>query len=426
MTPPAAALHAIELDAAAIGATLDDLAQIGSRFAGGESEARCRDYLLDRFNALGLTDVRLEELAYLGVAPGEASCVIDIGEPRSYECRPLQYTANGPVSGPAVYVGQATEEDLLAVERLGVDLRGAIVIAHTMFPFDLIDALGRRGVAGLVHVCETPEGIVGNFAGAIHPVPEGPPWTGRPTAHCGVTINDADGRRLLSTLSCAPGTTVTIGHDSTFAEATGANVVGVIPGSDSSAGEVVICAHYDSQYDAPGVYDNGSGLASMLDTARALRDSHPLRRIVIVATAAEEIGCWGATAYVRRHADELRSAVAMVNFDGLASAYPSVREIWSAHDGLADLALHTANELGWHPDNVHRRHSTFSDHAPFADAGVPSCLIWQPDHPYYHSRGDVRERVDSAILARTAGVSATLVARLARGDDPSLDGDRSP
>jgi aminopeptidase YwaD len=426
MIPPAAALDAIELDAAAIGATLDDLAQIGSRFAGSKSEARCREYLRDRFTALGLTDVRLEEVTYLEVAPGEASCVIDVGETRSYECRPLQYTANGPVNGPAVYIGQATEEDLLAVERLGIDLQGAIVIAHTMFPFDLIDALGRRGVAGLVHVCETPEGIVGNFAGAIHPVPEGPPWTGRPTAHCGVTINDADGRRLLSALSCVPGTTVTIGHDGSFAEATSANVVGVIPGGDASAGEVVICAHYDSQFDAPGVYDNGSGLASMLDTARALRDSRPQRRIVIVATAAEEIGCWGATAYVRRHADELRSAVAMVNFDGLASAYPSVREIWSAHDGLADLALDTANQLGWRPDNVHRRHSTFSDHAPFADAGVPSCLIWQPDHPYYHSRGDLRERVDPAILARTAGVSATLVARLAHGENPSRDGDRSP
>jgi hypothetical protein len=57
---------------------------------------------------------------------------------------------------------------------------------------------------------------------------------------------------------------------------------------------------------------------------------------------------------------------------------------------------------------------------------VPSCLIWQPDHPYYHSRGDVRELVDPVILAQTAGVSATLVARLAHGDDPSRGGDRSP
>ena len=46
--------------------------------------------------------------------------------------------------------------------------------------------------------------------------------------------------------------------------------------------------------------------------------------------------------------------------------------------------------------------STFSDHAPFTDAGVPACLIWRPDYPYYHSRGDVRARVDEHAIAQTA------------------------
>jgi hypothetical protein len=61
--------------------------------------------------------------------------------------------------------------------------------------------------------------------------------------------------------------------------------------------------------------------------------------------------------------------------------------------------------------------STFSDHAPFTDAGVPACLIWRPDYPYYHSRGDVRELVDEHAIARTASVSATLAHRLA--SDPA-------
>jgi hypothetical protein len=56
--------------------------------------------------------------------------------------------------------------------------------------------------------------------------------------------------------------------------------------------------------------------------------------------------------------------------------------------------------------------STFSDHAPFTDAGVPACLIWRPDYPYYHSRGDVRPLVDEHAIAQTAGVSATLAHRL--------------
>jgi hypothetical protein len=89
--------------------------------------------------------------------------------------------------------------------------------------------------------------------------------------------------------------------------------------------------------------------------------------------------------------------------------------VWSIHGGLLSLAVQTGAELGWHADHVHHRRSTFSDHAPFGDAGVPSVLCWRPDYPYYHSRGDVRELVDEAAVAETASVSATLAARLAHG-----------
>jgi hypothetical protein len=58
--------------------------------------------------------------------------------------------------------------------------------------------------------------------------------------------------------------------------------------------------------------------------------------------------------------------------------------------------------------------STFGDHAPFGDAGVPSCLIWQPDYPYYHSPGDVH----AVAVAETASVSATLANRLAHETQP--------
>jgi Peptidase family M28 len=405
----------ITLDATAIGRTLDDLATIGNRFAGTIGEAQCRDYLLACFRELGLADVGAEQFAYLGFEPAPASCV-DMGpSQRELECRPLQYTAPGPVSGQAVYLGDAAQDDFARLDRDGVDLEGRIVVAHTVFPFDLSALLAERRIAGFVHVCETPDGIVGNFAGALYPPPLSPPWPGRPTPYCGVTIGHGDGRELISTLTYGSPVDLTIGHEGRCAEGVAANIVGVIPGTQD--GEVVLCAHYDSQAEGPCVYDNGSGLASLLETARALRGSRPRRRIVLIATAAEEIGVWGATAYVHAHRDDLRSAVAMINLDGIASAYPAQREIWSADAGLLALAQDTAVELGWRPDHVFHRRSTFGDHAPFGDAGVPSCLLWRPDYPYYHSRGDVRELVDETAVAQTAGVCATLAARLAQGAD---------
>jgi aminopeptidase YwaD len=405
----------ISLDAAAIGATLDDLAQIGNRFCGTPGEAECRDYLLRRFAEVGLADVRQEEFEYLAWQPAPAWCVAGSAGARErvYDAHPLQYTSPGPVSGRAIYLGGAEPEDFARLDADGVDLAGRIVVAHSVFPFDLGALLSERGIAGFVHVCDTPDRIVGNFTGALYPPPLTPPWEGRPLTYAGVTIGHLDARELISTLTCDAAVELTIGHEGACAQARTANVVGVIPGTGDE--EVVLCAHYDSQAEGPCVYDNGSGLSSLLETGRALRDLRPERRVVLVATSGEEIGLWGATAYVDAHRDELARAVAMINLDGLASAYPAQREVWSIHGGLLAMAVQTGAELGWHADHVYHRRSTFSDHAPFGDAGVPSVLCWRPDYPYYHSRGDVRELVDEAAVAETATVSATLAARLALG-----------
>lgn len=400
--------NAVRLDPAEIGRTLDDLAAIGNRFAGTPGEAAARDYLLDRFKTLGLDDVRLEPFSYLGYEAGSASCVLN---GREFECHPLQYTATGEVAGQAVYLGDATEADFSRIDARGLDLAGKVAVVHSMFPFDLVGVLEERGIAGLVHVCETPEGIVGNFTGALYPPPLEPPWPGRPTAYPGVTISHPDGRVVISELSCGRPVEIRLSHQASYREREAHNVVGQIAGSRS--GQVILSAHYDSQAEGPCVYDNGSGLASLLETGRRLRDGGERSTIVLLASACEEIGVWGASAYVHAHAREMEDVFGMVNLDGIASAYPSERQIWCADAGLLDLAVDTARAQGWEPDRTMNVRSTFSDHAPFTDAGVPACLIWRPDYPYYHSRGDVRGLVDEHAIAQTAGVSATLAVRLA-------------
>jgi aminopeptidase YwaD len=402
---------ALRLDPAEIGRTLDDLAAIGNRYAGTPGEVAARDYLVDRFQTLGLDDVRLEPFPYLGYEAQSAACAVAGARALEFECHPLQYTAAGEVAGEAIYLGDATEADFERIDAGGVDLAGKIVVVHSMFPFDLVTTLEERGIAGLVHVCETPGGIVGNFTGALYPPPLEPPWKGRPTAYAGVTISHPDGRVLISELSRGRPVEIRVSHEGAYREREAHNVVGRIRGNEP--GEVVLSAHYDSQAEGPCVYDNGSGLSSLLDIGRVLRDGGARRTIVLLASACEEIGVWGASAYVRAHAREMDDVTGMVNLDGIASAYPSHREIWSADAALLALAVDTARAHGWEPDRAMNARSTFSDHAPFTDAGVPACLIWRPDYPYYHSRGDVRPLVDEHAIAQTAGVSATLAHRLA-------------
>jgi aminopeptidase YwaD len=405
----------LRLDPAEIGRTLDDISSIGNRYAGTAGEATARDYLLERFTSLGLADVRLEGFEYLRYERGSATCALTGAARLEFECHPLQYTATGEASGEAIYLGDGAEADFERIDARGIDLAGKIAVVHSMFPFDLVTILEQRGIAGLVHVCETPDGIVGNFTGALYRPPLQAPWAGRPTGYCGVTISNPAGRVLVSVLTDGAPAEVHLSHQGAYSESTAHNVVGAVRGSEP--GEVILSAHYDSQAEGPCVYDNGSGLASLLETARALLESGPRRTIVLLASAAEEIGVWGATAYVHAHAREMDDVVGMVNLDGVASAYPAHREIWCADAALLDLATETGRAQGWEPHRVMNVRSTFSDHAPFADAGVPSCLLWRPDYPYYHSRGDVRALVDEHAIAQTAGVSASLAHRLA--SDPA-------
>ena len=111
-----------------LGQTLDDLTEIGNRYSGTPGEAQARDYLLERFGQLGLTNVRLEAFPYLGASRARATCSV-VGAGTEIECHCLQYTTPGPVSGEAIYLGEAGEADFRRLERGGTKLRGSVVLA---------------------------------------------------------------------------------------------------------------------------------------------------------------------------------------------------------------------------------------------------------------------------------------------------------
>src|ERR1035437_3277480 len=59
--------------------------------------------------------------------------------------------------------------------------------------------------------------------------------------------------------------TIITGHALSYVE----NVLGRIPGTNNN-GSFILTAHYDSVYSGPGAGDDGSGVITMLETARAL------------------------------------------------------------------------------------------------------------------------------------------------------------
>ena len=83
------------------------------------------------------------------------------------------------------------------------------------------------------------------------------------------------------------------------------NIIATLKGSGSAgtvSKAVLIAAHYDSQPHTPGAADDGAAAAAMLEAARALKHSPPLKNdIIFLFTDGEEVGLLGAKAFVQEH-----------------------------------------------------------------------------------------------------------------------------
>lgn len=405
---------------AALWTTLEQVVGLGNRFVGTVGESQCRELLVKEFGRAGLASVRAEEFTLLGYEPSSARCQVP-EEGWELVCAPLQCTADGTAEGEAIYLGSGSEEEVDTVVRRGVDLRGKIAVAHAYFTFLVAPQLAERGIAGLVNVGETPDGLVGHFTAALYPPPLEPPWEGRVLPFPGVTIEAQDARRLLAMSSARP-LRVKIEHRARYREKVTANVVAEIPAAGGSDELVVVGAHYDTQLEGPGAADNGTGVATLLELARCWRRLRPRRTIVLVAFAAEEPALWGSYRYAFEHRDQAERTVGMVNLDAMGLPFPG-RRVVMADQSIAGFATDRARRIGWDAEaQLDASLHPFADYAPFVDAGIPACWLWRfpPQHPYYHSAGDTPAYVDGDRFAEDARAAAAVALALAEEPEISL------
>ncbi|MFL6388061.1 MAG: M20/M25/M40 family metallo-hydrolase [Terriglobales bacterium] len=101
------------------------------------------------------------------------------------------------------------------------------------------------------------------------------------------------------------------------------DIVGRLPGT-ASGPAIVLMAHYDSVYSAPGAGDDASGVASILEILRALKHGPPIQRnIIVLFTDGEEAGLLGAEAFAHSH-PWMRDAGLILNFEARGNRGPSL------------------------------------------------------------------------------------------------------
>ena len=112
--------------------------------------------------------------------------------------------------------------------------------------------------------------------------------------------------------------------DDAFACGWVVNIVSRIEGHEPSGDAVLLATHYDSVPAGPGAGDDGVGVASVLEIARALQAMPaPRHPIVLLIDEGEEAGLLGARLFVAGH-PAARTVRAAVNLDARGDSGPSL------------------------------------------------------------------------------------------------------
>lgn len=330
---------------------------------------------------------------------------------------PLEFTigtAPQGVSGPLVPVPVEDTPGCSAADYDGLPTPGAVVLVDRGgCPFSEQQSIAaERGAIDLIVADNIDEdemdGTLGAETDVRIPV---------------ISVNKTDGARLRADTG-----DVTLRLNAGALTRTTRNVIAQTKtGSDTDV--VMVGAHLDSVPWGPGINDNGSGVAAVLETAVQLGSSPQVNNAIRFGIwGAEEAGLAGSRNYVESlDSDQLKNIALYLNFDTLGSPNPG----FFVYDGGPSAAPGAAGinrtlaaylrDAGKTPQNI--PWAPRSDFIGFMLADVPmgglfsgaeklmsatQARLWggvagEAFDPNYHRRTDTFTQIDRRALAIHGG-----------------------
>jgi len=197
-----------------------------------------------------------------------------------------------------------------------------------------------------------------------------------------VYLNYNTGVELYNLINTGMTASVNLKVDGALETLKTCNIIADTPGGDDNH-TVVLGAHLDSVSNGPGVNDNGSGSAAILEVACKMGLLHiePGYKVRFVFFSAEEEGLLGSEYYVSHLSSAELAKISMyLNFDMLASPNyvryvydgdgsdsPNAGPPGSEHIEKLFNDYFTAGSLPTDPTVI----AGSSDHGPFADRNIP-------------------------------------------------------
>jgi carboxypeptidase Q len=400
-----------------------ELTAIGPRVTGSSSYRRAAEWAADQFRAIGLTRVAFEPFTIeRGWERVSARGRITAPTERSLHVASLGWMPSTPEGG--------VDADLVVLDTYSLGTlrtRGALQGRMVLLPEGdppgdpaaaarqrqaLAVALRAAGVLAML----SPDGDAGNelsargfgFSTVIGVLPA-------------AQIGRDDAQLLRDLVARGPvHLSLELINRITPAAVTLVNVIADIPGRERPDEWVLVGAHLDSWDFGSGAQDNATGVAMVLEAARAIAalKQRPRRSIRFALWGGEEQGQLGSAAYVRAHGSELDRLVADLNADAgtgrvIGWTAPGRGDVIRA---LQPLTQDFLKELGAATFDDSLRYAFQSDGAAFIRAGIPTLDLNADDTRYeeiHHKAADTLERVDVralAVGAATVGATAYAIA----------------
>lgn len=157
----------------------------------------------------------------------------------------------------------------------------------------------------------------------------------------------------------------------TSSGATGYNLIADWPGGDPNS-VLMAGSHLDSVTAGPGINDNGSGSAAILETALAVSRAQlqPTKHLRFGWWGAEELGTIGSKYYVNNLPAAEKSKISgYLNFDMIGSPNPGYF-VYDDDPTIEQTFKNYYAGVGI-PTEIETEGDGRSDHAPFKSAGIP-------------------------------------------------------
>jgi len=197
----------------------------------------------------------------------------------------------------------------------------------------------------------------------------------------------------------------------------------VLPGTGKA---ILLMAHTDSVAAGPGAGDDGAGVATILETIRALKARggapHP---VMALFTDGEEDGLLGAAAWLRQDAERANVGT-VVNIEARGNQGPSyLFQTGKGDAGLIGLyakgVTHVATSSLY--AEIYRFMPNDTDMTTFLAAGIPGAnFAFAGNVAHYHTPLDRRENIDPRSLQQHGENALELTDALRHADLAALQG----